>query len=151
AAQVRALLAHTRVQFVEQAEQLGTGHAVKMFRDTIAGRDGFVVVLYGDCPLLSAATIRKLIDRERSGTSAATLIATRLPDPRGYGRVLLDERGNVRAIVEQKAATPEQLKIKLINSGIYCFRADLLWKFIDRIVPTNPAREFYLTDMAEIL
>lgn len=149
--EVRATLSHTGVQFAEQAEQKGTGHAVKMCREAIAPSAGLVVVLYGDCPLLSAATIQRLIDRQKAGNAAATLIAARLPDPRGYGRVLLDERGNVRAIVEQKAASPEQLEINLINSGIYCFRAELLWRHIDQIVPNNPVCEYYLTDMAEIL
>ncbi|MGI8744073.1 MAG: bifunctional UDP-N-acetylglucosamine diphosphorylase/glucosamine-1-phosphate N-acetyltransferase GlmU [Bryobacteraceae bacterium] len=151
AEQVRATVAATGVQFVEQAEQKGTGHAVKMCRAALARQDGWVVVLYGDCPMLSASTIRRLIDLQVGGGSAATLIAATLAEPTGYGRVLLDQQGNVLSIVEQKAATPEQLDIKLINSGIYCFRSELLWKHIDEIVPNNPAREFYLTDMAEIL
>ena len=139
------------VQFVDQARQHGTGDALKMCRSTVAGRSKFVLVVYGDCPLLSSETIQRLIDRQMAGNSAATLIATRLADPRGYGRVILNAQGFVEGIVEQKAATPEQLEIKLINSGIYCFRDDLLWKHIDEIVPNNPAHEYYLTDMAEIL
>ncbi|MBS1876318.1 MAG: bifunctional UDP-N-acetylglucosamine diphosphorylase/glucosamine-1-phosphate N-acetyltransferase GlmU [Acidobacteria bacterium] len=150
AAQVRAALAHTGVRFVEQKEQKGTGHALLMCRDAVP-RDGLLVVGYGDVPLLAASTFRRLVDLQANSDMAATLITTRLDDPTGYGRVLIDEAGRVRAIVEQKAATPEQLKVNLINSGIYCFRADLLWRYIDRIEPNNPAHEYYLTDMAEIL
>jgi bifunctional UDP-N-acetylglucosamine pyrophosphorylase / glucosamine-1-phosphate N-acetyltransferase len=79
------------------------------------------------------------------------LITTRLDDPTGYGRVILNDRGDVRAIVEQKAATPEQLAVPIINSGIYCFRADLLWRHLLQIRPDNPAHEYYLTDIVEIL
>jgi bifunctional UDP-N-acetylglucosamine pyrophosphorylase/glucosamine-1-phosphate N-acetyltransferase len=148
---VEAALAHTGVKFVEQHEQKGTGHALMMCRHAIEERGGLVVVIYGDGPLLSAKTIRRLIEKQESGNTAAALITTNMGDPTGYGRVLLDEQGYVRAIVEQKAATEEQLRIKLANSGIYCFRADLLWKHIGEIVPNNPAHEYYLTDMAEIL
>ncbi|MDQ6759023.1 MAG: bifunctional UDP-N-acetylglucosamine diphosphorylase/glucosamine-1-phosphate N-acetyltransferase GlmU [Acidobacteriota bacterium] len=153
--QVRATLtkggSEPGVQFVEQVQQHGTGDALKICRPAVAGRSRFVLVVYGDCPMLSAETIQRLIDRQIAGNSAATLITTKLPDPRGYGRVILNEQGNVEGIVEQKAATPKQLEINLINSGIYCFRDDLLWKYIDEIVPNNPAREYYLTDMADIL
>ena len=153
--QVRATLAakwgDAGIHYVEQAEQKGTGDALKMCRHAVAGRSRFVLVVYGDCPLLSSETIQRLIDRQLNGNSAATLIATRLDAPRGYGRVIVNAQGHVEGIVEQKAATPEQLEIKLINSGIYCFRDDLLWKHIDEIVPDNPAHEYYLTDMAGIL
>lgn len=150
AGQVRDALAHTGVRFAEQTEQKGTGHALLMCRDSVP-HDGFLVVGYGDVPLLSAATFQRLIQQQVRSDLAATLITTRLEDPTGYGRVLLDAEGHVRAIVEQKAATPEQLRVNLINSGIYCFRSDLLWKHIGEIRPDNPAREYYLTDMAQIL
>jgi len=78
------------------------------------------------------------------------VLTTRLEDPTGYGRVLRDPQGYVRAIVEQKAATPEQLAVREINSGIYCFRSELLWKHLGQIQPDNPAREYYLTDIVEI-
>lgn len=148
---VEEVLRHTGVKFVEQAEQKGTGHALLMCRAGLEERGGLVVVVYGDGPLLSAATIRRLIEKQESSDAAATLIATNLDDPTGYGRVVLDDGGHVAAIVEQKAATPEQLQIKLANSGIYCFRADLLWKHIGEIGTDNPAHEYYLTDMAAIL
>ncbi len=151
AEQVKASLAQTGVQFVEQKEQKGTGHALLMCRDALASQGGLVVVTYGDGPLLSRATLQQLVDRQASSDGAATLITTRLADPTGYGRIIQGKDGEVQAIVEQKAATPQQLAIPLINSGIYCFRADLLWKHISEIGTDNPAREYYLTDIVEIL
>jgi len=151
APEVQALLQPLGVRFAEQKEQKGTGHAVMSCRAALQPVGGLVVVVYGDCPLLSTATLQELIRRQQQGAAAATLITTRLDDPTGYGRVVLGDRSEVRQIVEQKAATPEQLSIQYINSGIYCFRAELLWKHIAEIRPDNPAHEYYLTDLVEIL
>ncbi len=148
---VRTLLAPSGVHFVDQTEQKGTGHALLACRDSLLSRPGLVVVLYGDCPLLSPATLTELVRRQSASGSGATLITTRLTDPTGYGRIVFGENGDVRAIVEHKAATPAQLAIPFINSGIYCFRADLLWKHLVEIRPDNPAHEYYLTDIVEIL
>lgn len=154
AEQVRALLSPAGVRFVEQTEQKGTGHALLACRPSLGSEPGFVTVLYGDCPLLSSGTLTELVRRqssnEASSDTAATLITTRLNDPTGYGRIVFGDRGEVRAIVEHKAATPAQLAIPFINSGIYCFRADLLWKHLLEIRPDNPAQEYYLTDIVEI-
>ena len=148
---VERTLDRTGIKFVEQAEQKGTGHALRMCQAGLEERGGLVVVIYGDGPLLSPATIRQLIETQESAETAATLIAARMEDPTGYGRVLLNNERHVTAIVEQKAAKPEELAVRLANSGIYCFRADLLWKHIGEIQTDNPSQEYYLTDMAEIL
>ena len=148
---VRVALGDSGVRFAEQTEQRGTGHAVMVCRDALGSDGGLLVVLYGDCPLLSAATIRELIEQQRSSTYAATVITTTVDDPTGYGRVIVGEDRTIHAIVEQKAAAPQQLAIREINSGIYCFRSDLLWKHIGEIGTNNPAGEYYLTDMVEIL
>jgi bifunctional UDP-N-acetylglucosamine pyrophosphorylase/glucosamine-1-phosphate N-acetyltransferase len=148
---VRALLGPGGVRFVDQTEQKGTGHALLACRESLASEPGLVVVLYGDCPLLSPATLAELVRRQSTSEAAATVITTRLADPTGYGRIVFNKDGEVRAIVEQKAATPAQLAIPFINSGIYCFRADLLWKHLVEIRPDNPAHEYYLTDIVEIL
>lgn len=150
AEQVRAVIEPLGVGSVEQTKQEGTGHAVLMCRGQLQTEDGLLVVLYGDCPLLSPATLEQLVQRQRAGATAATMITTRLADPTGYGRVIFGEHGEVQAIVEHKAASPEQLAIPFINSGIYCFRSDLLWKHIGEIKPANPAHEYYLTDIVEI-
>ncbi len=135
---------------IQQTEQGGTGHALLVCRERLGSERGRILVLYGDCPLLSAATLHRLVDAQENSGSAATVMTTVLDDPTGYGRVLHAEDGSVRAIVEQKAATPEQLSVREINSGIYCFRGDLLWKHLGEIRPDNPAREYYLTDIVEL-
>jgi bifunctional UDP-N-acetylglucosamine pyrophosphorylase/glucosamine-1-phosphate N-acetyltransferase len=150
AEQIEAALAHRGVQFVFQADQRGTGHALAACRERIGSAEGHLLVLLGDCPLLSAGTLRRLVATQGERKTAATVITTQLEDPAGYGRVLRDEDGHVRAIVEQKAATPGQLAVHEINSGIYCFRNELLWKYLDHIRPNNPVHEYYLTDIVEI-
>jgi bifunctional UDP-N-acetylglucosamine pyrophosphorylase/glucosamine-1-phosphate N-acetyltransferase len=113
--------------------------------------DGYLMVLYGDCPLLRTGTLRRLIAQETEGSAAGVLMSAYMEDPTGYGRVIRDARGNVLDVVEQKSATPEQLAIREANMGIYCFRADLFWKHVQEIRPDNPAQEYYLTDMPAIL
>ena len=149
--QVQELLKPLGVRFVTQTEQKGTGHAVLIARDSLAEQNGFLVLLYGDCPLLSQATLEQLIEHQLSSSAAATVITTELDDPSGYGRIVFDANGSIREIVEHKAATEQQRAIRFINSGIYCFHADLLWKHIGEIRPDNPAHELYLTDMVAIL
>jgi bifunctional UDP-N-acetylglucosamine pyrophosphorylase/glucosamine-1-phosphate N-acetyltransferase len=151
AEQVQAAVSRYGVRFAVQAEPKGTGHAVAAAREAARAEEGFAVVLYGDCPLLSAATLRELIRRHRDSGAAATVITTVLEDPTGYGRIVTDAAGRLLAIVEQKAATPEQLAIREINSGIYCFQAELLWRHLGEIGADNPAGEYYLTDMIGIL
>ncbi|HJT86751.1 MAG TPA: NTP transferase domain-containing protein, partial [Bryobacteraceae bacterium] len=149
--EVRQAVRIPGIGFIEQTEQLGTGHAVMAGREALAGLGGHLVIVYGDGPLLRAETLRRLIAKTESGDAAGTLLSAILEDPTGYGRVVRGERGHVAAIVEQKAATPEQLAIREANMGIYCYRAELFWNYIDQIRPDNAAREYYLTDMVEIL
>jgi bifunctional UDP-N-acetylglucosamine pyrophosphorylase/glucosamine-1-phosphate N-acetyltransferase len=151
AEEVRNAVAMPGIRFIEQTEQLGTGHAVMMGRDLLAGLDGYLMVLYGDCPLLRASTLARLIQTEVNGGGAGVLMTAMMEDPTGYGRVVHEADGRVARVVEQKAASPEQLAIREANMGIYCYRADLFWNHVDEIRPDNPAREYYLTDMAEIL
>lgn len=150
AQRVEAALASRGVAFILQQEQLGTGHALGVCRDRIEPLGGDVVVLYGDCPLLSTVTLRRLIEAQRKTRAAATVLTTTLEDPAGYGRILRDPDGSVRAIVEQKAGTPEQLAIREINSGIYCFRGDLLWPYLAEVRTNKAAGEVYLTDVVEL-
>jgi bifunctional UDP-N-acetylglucosamine pyrophosphorylase / glucosamine-1-phosphate N-acetyltransferase len=159
AEQVRQSVASAGIGFIEQKEQKGTGHAVKMGRDSMAHLDGYLTILYGDSPLLRTATLRRLIAQETEGSAAGVLMSARMDDPTGYGRVIravdsavaCDGRGHVVDIVEQKACSPEQLGVREANMGIYCFRADLFWKHVDEIGPNNAAGEYYLTDMPAIL
>jgi bifunctional UDP-N-acetylglucosamine pyrophosphorylase/glucosamine-1-phosphate N-acetyltransferase len=151
AEQVRQSVAGAGIGFIEQTKQKGTGHAVMMGRESLAHLDGYLMVLYGDSPLLRSATLRRLISQETEGSAAGVLMSANMEDPTGYGRVIRDSRGHVLDVVEQKAGTPEQLALREANMGIYCFRADLFWKHAGEIEPNNPAGEYYLTDMPAIL
>jgi bifunctional UDP-N-acetylglucosamine pyrophosphorylase/glucosamine-1-phosphate N-acetyltransferase len=134
-----------------QLEQRGTGHALAMAKDKLRGAGGRLIVLYGDVPLLSGDTIRRLVSEyDRSG-KAGVVITCELEDPTGYGRIVRADDGTVAAIVEHKAASEQQRTIREINSGIYCFDADLVWKHLAEIGTANPAGEYYLTDIVEIL
>ena len=152
---VEAVLKTAGVSFARQVEQKGTGHALECAREVLLKSDpkqtGQLMVLMGDTPLLSAATLKRLQEDHQSTGAAATLITTTLEDPKGYGRVISDASGKVSEIVEHKAASADQLKVKLINSGIYVFNSALLWKHIEEIAANNPAHELYLTDMVAIL
>ena len=149
--EVQSIVASRGVRFIQQAEQKGTGHAVMIGRESLAPLGGLLVIYYGDCPLIPASVLQTLVDRQKNSGAAATLVSAEFDDPTGYGRVVRDGEGHVQAVIEQKAGTPEQLAIREVNVGIYCFRADLFWKYVDEVQPNNPAREYYLTDMIEIL
>jgi bifunctional UDP-N-acetylglucosamine pyrophosphorylase / glucosamine-1-phosphate N-acetyltransferase len=149
---VRQAVAHTGINFVVQAEQRGTGHALMVAREALAPYDQ-VIVLSGDAPLISPETIQKLRDFHVANHSAMTILSAQLEDPTGYGRVIRKSKGKpeVKAIVEEKSATPAQRKLREINSGFYAFDAKVLFKHIDELSNDNPHAEFYLTDMAAIL
>jgi bifunctional UDP-N-acetylglucosamine pyrophosphorylase/glucosamine-1-phosphate N-acetyltransferase len=149
--QVQTTVSDEGVRFIEQREQKGTGHALLVGRDALTPLGGYLVILNGDGPLLRAETLRKLIALAENGGAAGVLLTAVMEDPAGYGRVIRDAHGRVAAIVEHKDATAEQLAVREVNMGFYCFRADLFWKLCEEIRPDNPAREYYLTDMVKIL
>jgi bifunctional UDP-N-acetylglucosamine pyrophosphorylase / glucosamine-1-phosphate N-acetyltransferase len=151
AERVEETLAPTGVQFARQMEQKGTGHALAQCANKAAHLGGQLMVLVGDAPLLSAETLVRLRDQQAASGTGGTLIATSVPDPTGYGRVILDAQGDVVEIVEHKACTPEQLKVQTINSAIYCLQADLVWNNLGKIQPHPSSGEYYLTDLFEIL
>jgi UDP-N-acetylglucosamine pyrophosphorylase len=139
--------AGSRVECVEQSPQLGTGHAVMQAERPLAGFRGDVLVLSGDVPLLTRATVSSLLDHHRESGASATLLTAVLEEPAGYGRVLRGEGGNVVGIVEHKDATEEQRRIREINSGIYVFDRDRLFEGLAHITPHNVQKEYYLTDV----
>ncbi|MBI4889138.1 MAG: bifunctional UDP-N-acetylglucosamine diphosphorylase/glucosamine-1-phosphate N-acetyltransferase GlmU [Acidobacteria bacterium] len=151
AERVKAEVEGLGTRFEVQTEQKGTGHALRVCAGQPGVKSGRLVVLYGDCPLLSRATLRRLLAEHEAGGRAATVITTVLPDATGYGRIVLDEAGQVAAIVEQKAATAEQKEIREINSGIYCFEAELLWPYLEKVEPNPASGEYYLTDVVELM
>lgn len=154
AEEVRAEVEKAGVQSIHQTEQLGTGHAVMCGEEKLAGLGGRLIVFVGDCPLIRATTLERLAETQERSRSAAAVITTEVDDPTGYGRIIREGDGgdgSVLEIIEHKAATPDQLAIREINSGILCFDADLLWRHIHELRPDNPALEYYLTDMVGIL
>jgi len=151
AERVRAAVTTPGIGFIEQTEQLGTGHALLVGRDALSHLDGNLVIFYGDGPLLRAATVRRLIETVDASDAAGALLSADMPDPTGYGRVVRGTSDEVTTIVEQNAATAEQLAIHEANMGIYCYRAELFWRHAVEMRPDNPAHEYYLTDMVQIL
>jgi len=147
AAQIAAVIGE-RARFVTQQEQLGTGHAVMQARDALAGQAQTILVTYGDMPLLTGETLRRLLDAHlAAGDTPVTMLSVIADDPRGFGRVLRNEQGDVTAIVEEAVATPEQLAIRELNVGVYCFDADWLWAHLPQIPVSQPKGEYYLTDI----
>lgn len=151
AAEVRAQVERYGIGFVMQNEQLGTGHAVLQAAGAPGLETGRVISLYGDAPLISPRTLERLLAAHEEARAAATLITTVLDDPYGYGRILLDADGYVAAIVEEKAATEEQKRIKEVNPGFYCFEAETLWPRLAALPPNPASGEIYLTDIVEAL
>jgi bifunctional UDP-N-acetylglucosamine pyrophosphorylase / glucosamine-1-phosphate N-acetyltransferase len=152
AERVREAVASTGVNFVVQAEQRGTGHALMVAREALSGYDQ-VIVLSGDAPLITAETIRKLSDFHSAQKATMTLLSADLDNPYGYGRVIRKGargRAEVLAIVEERSATAQQKKIREVNSGFYAFAAPALYEHIDRLSTVNAHGEYYLTDMAGV-
>ncbi len=142
--QVRAAFAdQPDLRWVEQAEQLGTGHAVQQAMPALS-RAEHVLVLYGDVPLIRPETLQRLIDGAQQGFG---LLSVTLDDPSGYGRVVRDQDGQVRCIVEQKDAKPEQRAIREINTGIMFMPRDQLQRWLGGLSNDNAQREYYLTDV----
>ena len=139
-----------KVVWVEQAEQLGTGHAVTCAREPFDSFPGEIVILYGDVPLLRAEMIEALLGRHRSCGAAATVLTVILDDPTGYGRIIRDPDGEIARIVEHRDAGPDELAVHEINTGIYCFDGSFLFEALDRLGDANDQGEYYLTDIVEI-
>lgn len=134
------------IDYVLQAEQLGTGHAALMSEPVLSDFKGPILLLYGDAPLLRTATLSALIVRHRQAHARLTMLTCIAPDPAGYGRVVRDSSQRVVEVVEEKSATLVQRAISEINSGVYVFDSEWLWPHLARI-EKNPVGEFYLTDL----
>ena len=128
-----------------QSEQKGTGHAVAQAMPDVDG-DATVLVLYGDVPLIKTETLQKLLDDTHQGQNLA-LLTVELDDPTGYGRIVRDDSGNIQAIVEHKDATPEQHKIREVNTGILAVSAKRLNEWLPALSSNNAQGEYYLTDI----
>ena len=137
-------------EIVVQAEQRGTADAVASCADALAGFDGSLVVLSGDCPLITPETISALVRMREERDAAVVVLTMQMDNPFGYGRIVRDEAGEVARIVEQKDATPEEAAITECNSGFYCFDARALFDALTQVSDDNAQGEFYLTDVLAI-
>ena len=137
-------------RYVVQAEQLGTGHAVMQAESLLrAGGSTHVIVCYADMPLMRAETLKALYEAQLASRGPLSLLTHYDDNPRGFGRIVRDEQGAVLGIVEEAQATPEQLAIREVNDGVYCFDAAWLWDNLPHI-PLSPKGEYYLTDLVAI-
>ena len=139
-----------QVGYATQAQRLGTGHATLQAKELLQGRSDAVLVLYGDMPTLRIETLRQLVDRQVSSAAALTILTVLSDDSMGFGRIVRDDQGHVRAIVEEAVATPEILALKELNCGVYCFDAAWLWRRLPDVQMTQPKGEYYLPDMVAL-
>jgi bifunctional UDP-N-acetylglucosamine pyrophosphorylase/glucosamine-1-phosphate N-acetyltransferase len=148
---VRAACEGSGVEFVVQEEQLGTGHAVMQAQEALTGFDGTTLVLNGDVPCLRPETLKEFIDFHHSSGAVATVMTARMEDPSGYGRIVRDGDDSLLRIVEHKDASPDELAIDEINSGLFCFDTQALFAALNRTKTSNAQNEYYLTDAIEML
>jgi len=138
-----------QASFVIQEPQLGTAHAVQQAESILQNQADLILVTYGDMPLLSVETLEHIIEIQKSNTGPMTMLTLIADDPRGFGRVVRDPSGQVKAIIEEAQATHQELTIRELNASVYCFNASWLWQSLHKI-PISPKGEYYLTDLAAI-
>lgn len=139
------------LEFVEQTEQLGTGHAIQQLLPHLEGFQGDLLVLNGDVPLLRSQTLKQLMDIHKYHKNSATLLTANLPNPQGYGRVFTDSQNLVKEIVEDRDCTKAQKQNHRINAGVYCFKWPDLEKILPELKAENDQKEYYLTDTVNYL
>lgn len=137
--------------YVSQDEQLGTGHAVMMAQELLADYEGDVLVLYGDMPLFTKETLKAFIDEHKRQKSLCTVMTAVTDAPLAYGRIIRDEKGSFKDVVELKDCSPEQAKINELNVGVYVFDSKTLFENLNKIKNNNNQKEYYLTDLPKIL
>lgn len=143
---VKGAIKESKINWVLQDKQLGTGHAVQQAAPLL-NDDSTCLILYGDVPLIQSNTIEKLLVKAR--TSGFSLLSVVLDDPSGYGRIIRDTNGLIQSIVEQKDASERQQNVKEINTGIMAIKCSLLKKYLNELKPNNAQGELYLTDIVE--
>jgi len=140
-----------KIEYVEQKKQLGTAHAVLQTKRLLSDFKGDVLILSGDVPFLSVKTLKKLLKYHQANNFYCTLVSTTLKNPKGYGRIIRDKKGEIKGIIEEVDLSADKKKITEVNSGIYCFNKDKLFQALEKIAPDNKQGEYYLTDSVEIL
>jgi len=138
------------LHFVEQKEQLGTGHAVAQVEPYLNGWQGNILILAGDVPLIRFETLSKLLDFHNETMSDLSVLSARISNPFGYGRILRNPDGSFYKIVEEKDADENQRKINEVNSGVYIVKSELLFKTLKELKNDNNQKEYYLTDIVQL-
>ena len=150
--EVKQALAHRpEIEFVEQTEQLGTGHAVQQLMPILKDYQGDLLVINGDAPLLRSETLQQLVLAHQQNQSAATLLTALLPDPRGYGRVFCNENLEIERIIEDKDCDTRQKLNNRVNGGIYCFKWQKIAEALPKLSTNNNQKEYYLTEVVDYL
>ena len=149
AERVRALIGD-RAHYVEQRELRGTGHAVMQARELAQGRADTVMVTYGDMPLMKADTLRALRAKHEQAGACVTMLTVQADDSMQFGRIVRDSTGKVLKIVEESEATDDELKIRELNCGFYCFAGSWLWDHLAQLTPSPTKQEYFLTDLVEM-
>lgn len=147
----QSLEAYSGIEFVEQTEQLGTGHAVQQLLPHLDAFTDNLLVLNGDVPLLRPSTIAQLLQTHHTHQNAATLLTAQLPNPQGYGRVFCDGQNLLKQIVEDRDCTPAQKQNRRINAGVYCFNWPQLATVLPKLEANNDQQEYYLTDVVSYM
>ncbi|MGE5474269.1 MAG: bifunctional UDP-N-acetylglucosamine diphosphorylase/glucosamine-1-phosphate N-acetyltransferase GlmU [Ignavibacteriales bacterium] len=150
AEEVKACMGN-KADYAVQEQQLGTGHAVMQALPLIESKKGNTIIMCGDMPLINSKTIKEAVENHLKAKSAGTIITADFDNPTGYGRIVKDKSGKVIKIIEEKDASPDERAIKEINSGLYCFDTALLIDAVGKIKNDNKQKEYYLTDVIEIL
>lgn len=149
---IQSTKAFEELGYIDQDQQLGTGHAVMVGKDQILERpENHVLVVPGDCPFIDEIVLTELITHHNKTKAAATILTTDLKEPGSYGRVIRDEKGSFVKIVESKDCNANQLKVTEINSGIYCFEKNVLFNSLRKLNNSNKQNEYYLTDVFELM
>ncbi|WP_414552125.1 bifunctional UDP-N-acetylglucosamine diphosphorylase/glucosamine-1-phosphate N-acetyltransferase GlmU [Anabaena sp. CCY 0017] len=146
AQEVKAAMQYPNLEFVEQTQQLGTGHAIQQLLPHLEGYTGDLLVLNGDIPLLRTQTLKQLLQTHQENGNAATILTSHLTEPKGYGRVFCDSENIVQQMVEDKDCTAAQKQNTRINAGVYCFNWQDLAKVLPHLQANNAQKEYYLTD-----
>lgn len=147
---IQNYLKHWEVGFAIQEEQLGTAHALLQAGEYLKDFSGVVLVLAGDMPLIKPQTIKSLVEFHKKKKAAATVLTAVLDDAASFGRIIRDKNRRLIRIVEKKDASLEELEIKEVNTGIYCFSGNKLFAALEEVRPENVQKEYYLTDVIEI-
>jgi len=137
--------------YVEQTEQLGTGHAVMVSRDSLKNIRGDLLVLAGDTPFLTGKILKSLISKHQKSNAAITMMTALMDPPLAYGRIVRDSNRCIQRIVEARDASPDEKKIKEVNTSHYCFKAEKLFPCLDRLSTNNDQGEYYLTDVIQMM